>query len=76
MGLNFRKSITICKGVRLNLSKSGVGVSVGTKGARFSINSSGQKRATVGIPGTGVYYTKTSSSKSNKKKSAAQTKKA
>ena len=66
MGLNFRKSITICKGVKLNLSKSGVGVSVGTKGARVSMNSKGQTRATVGIPGTGVYYTKTISRKSKK----------
>ncbi len=32
MGLTFRKSIKICKGVILNLSKSGVGVSVNKDG--------------------------------------------
>lgn len=58
MGLTFRKSIRIMKGVNLNLSKSGVGLSVGTRGARFSINSKGEGNASVGIPGTGVYYRK------------------
>ncbi len=68
MGLQFRKRIKICKGVNLNLSKTGVGISVGTKGARYSMHSSGRKTATVGIPGTGLYYTKNLSS--GKKKSA------
>ncbi len=63
MGLNFRKSIKICKGVSLNLSKSGVGVSVGTKGARASINTSGRSSVRVGIPGTGLSYTASSGSK-------------
>ena len=58
MGLVFRKSIKLLKGVNLNLSKSGVGLSVGTKGARVSINSKGQGNASIGIPGTGVYYRK------------------
>ncbi len=57
MGLQFRKRIKICKGVNLNISKTGVGVSVGTKGARYSMHSSGRRTATVGIPGTGLYYT-------------------
>ncbi len=58
MGLQFRKRIKICKGVNLNISKTGVGVSVGTKGARYSMHSSGRRTATVGLPGTGLYYTK------------------
>lgn len=58
MGLNFRKSINILPGVKLNLSKSGVGISTGVKGARVSLNSKGQARTTLGIPGTGIYYTK------------------
>ena len=63
MGLNFRKSIKICKGVSLNLSKSGVGLSVGTKGARASINTSGRSSVRVGIPGTGLSYTASSGGK-------------
>lgn len=35
MGWSFRKSFKIAPGVRLNLSKSGVGVSAGFKGARI-----------------------------------------
>lgn len=58
MGLQFRKRIKICKGVNLNLSKTGVGISVGTKGARYSMHSNGRRTATFGIPGTGLYYTK------------------
>ena len=38
MGLNFRKSISIFPGVRLNLSKSGVSASFGKKGIRQSIS--------------------------------------
>lgn len=70
MGLNFRKSIKICKGVSLNLSKSGVGVSVGTKGARASVNTSGRSSVRVGIPGTGISY---STSLGGKKKSGKRT---
>jgi hypothetical protein len=63
MGLNFRKSISLGKGLKLNLSKSGPSVSFGKSGLRQSINLKGQARTTVGIPGTGIYYTKTSNVK-------------
>jgi hypothetical protein len=56
MGLRIRKSISLGKGVRLNVGKSGVGVSFGTRGLRYSINSSGRRTTTVGIPGTGLSY--------------------
>ncbi len=58
MGLNFRKSISLGKGLKLNLSKSGPSVSFGKSGFRQSINLKGNARTTVGIPGTGIYYTK------------------
>ncbi|MBP5262694.1 MAG: DUF4236 domain-containing protein [Clostridiales bacterium] len=63
MGLNFRKSISLGKGLKLNLSKSGPSISFGKSGLRQSVNLKGQTRTTVGIPGTGVYYTKTSNVK-------------
>ncbi len=63
MGLNFRKSISLGKGLKLNLSKSGPSVSFGKSGLRQSINLKGQARTTVGIPGTGIYYTKTNNVK-------------
>lgn len=73
MGLRFRKSITLFPGVRLNLSKSGVGVSAGVPGLRGSINTSGRATATASIPGTGLSYVKTKTIGS-KKKSSAKTK--
>ena len=56
MGLNFRKSINLGKGFKLNIGKKSVGISGGVKGARVSINSSGRKTVTLGIPGTGLSY--------------------
>ena len=67
MGLQFRKSISICKGVKLNITKTGVGVTLGTKGAHYSINSSGRTTSTIGIPGTGLYYTNSKNLKTKKK---------
>ena len=60
MGLRFRRSIKILPGVKLNLGKKSAGVSVGSTGARYSVNSSGRKTSTVGIPGTGLSYSKSS----------------
>lgn len=75
MGLRFRKSIKIAKGVRLNVGKKSVGISVGGKGARFSVNSRGRKSATVGIPGTGLSYTANLSNKKRRKKSSSRKRK-
>jgi len=52
--MRFRKSIRVAKGVRLNLSKSGIGMSAGTKGFRVGVGPKGVYRS-VGIPGTGLY---------------------
>lgn len=67
MGLRFRKSIKILPGVKLNLGKKSAGVSVGTTGARYSVNSSGRKTSTVGIPGSGLSYSKSSGGKKSDK---------
>ena len=56
MGFRFRRRISIGPGLRLNVSKSGVSTSVGTRGAWFTIGH-GKTRETVGLPGTGVSYT-------------------
>lgn len=73
MGLKFRKSIKIAPGVKLNLSNKSAGISFGTKGCRYSLNSSGRRTTTIGIPGTGLSY---SHSSSGAKKSGAKTKSA
>jgi tetratricopeptide (TPR) repeat protein len=69
MSFRFRKSIKIAKGVRLNVSKSGLGTSFGTKGARYSVHSSGRRTTSVGIPGSGMGYVSTKSSSSSRKPS-------
>ena len=55
MGFRLRKSINL-GGARINLSKSGVGYSFGTKGMRITKCANGRTRKTVGIPGTGISY--------------------
>lgn len=67
MGFRARRSIKVAKGVRLNVSKGGVGVSVGGRGARYSVHSSGRRTTSVGIPGTGVSHVSTKTSGSRAK---------
>ena len=57
MGFNFRKSISLIPGVKLNFSKGGASISAGVPGFRKSINTKGQVTTTASIPGTGFYYT-------------------
>jgi hypothetical protein len=64
MGLRMRKSITISKGIRLNIGKTGTSLSTGTSGLRQTIHSSGRRTTSIGIPGTGLSYV-TSSGSSN-----------
>lgn len=63
MGFNFRKRIRLGKFLSLNVGKSGVSLSAGRKGFRQSINTKGQARTTIGIPGTGLSYSKTLNAK-------------
>lgn len=71
MSFRFRKSVRIAKGVRVNFSKRGIGMSVGTKGLRFGVGPSG-KRVTTSIPGTGIYYEKRiGSGRSKRRKSTS-----
>lgn len=53
MGFRFHRSIKIFPGIRLNISKKGLGVSAGVKGYRVSVGPAGGRR-TVSIPGTGI----------------------
>lgn len=56
MGFRVYKSVTLGKGIRLNLSRTGIGISAGVPGARYSLHSSGRRTTTVGIPGSGISY--------------------
>ena len=52
--MRFRKSINIFKGVRMNVSKSGVSFTMGRKGISANIGKEGVFLNT-GLPGTGLY---------------------
>lgn len=74
MGFRFGKSIRLGKFIRINLSQSGVGASIGVGGFRIGTGPSGT-RVSAGLPGTGLRYTqqlfsnsKTSKSKTTKTK--------
>ena len=56
MGFRVRKSINLGGGFRINLSKSGIGYSWGTKGYRVTGTSRGTTRRTYSIPGTGISW--------------------
>ncbi len=55
MGFRIRKSINVGP-IRINLSKRGIGYSVGGPGFRTGVGSDGRKRTTLSIPGTGISY--------------------
>lgn len=56
MGLRYRKSIKVGKFFRINVSKSGIGYSIGVPGARYTVGANGRRTVTAGIPGTGISY--------------------
>ena len=56
MGLRFQGCVKLLPGVHLNLSLSGVGVSVGGRGAHIGVTARGQRYTSVGLPGTGLSW--------------------
>lgn len=74
MGLRFRKSFKIAPGVKLNVNKKSVGMTFGGKGAHYTVNSSGRRTTSIGVPGTGMYYqdVKNASAKSSTKATSNQ----
>lgn len=56
MPFRFWRRIQLAPGVTLNLSKSTASLSLGPRGAKYTISPRGN-RATAGIPGTGLFYT-------------------
>ena len=71
MGVRFRKSTKIAPGVKLNFNKKSVGITVGGKGIHYTINSSGKKTSSIGIPGTGLSYSTSSNSRNSKSKKSS-----
>jgi hypothetical protein len=53
MGWSYRKSFRLGP-FRVNLSRSGVGYSLGGRGFRVGVDSRGRKYRSISIPGTGL----------------------
>jgi len=71
MGWRFQRSVRILPGLRVNLSKGGVGFSTGVRGLRAGVDSRGRKYASAGIPGTGLSWRQYSSKKPSRASSVA-----
>ena len=65
--VRFWRRFKIFPGVWLNISKSGISLSFGVTGAKFTIGPKGHRR-TLGITGTGLFYTDHKSWSKTKKK--------
>ena len=55
MSFFFRKRLGLGP-LNLNLTKSGIGFSLGVRGFRAGVSSSGRRYISTGFPGTGIYY--------------------
>ena len=62
----FRRTIKLFPGIRWNIGKKSTSLSLGGRGAHYTVGTSGS-RTTVGIPGTGLSYTDIHSSHSRVK---------
>ena len=72
MGFRFFKRVNILPGVSMNFSKSGPSFSFGPRGMKYTVGPKGT-RSSFGIPGTGLYYTTTSSHKQTQRSASANT---
>jgi hypothetical protein len=55
MGWTYRKSLNLGP-VRLNMSRSGIGYSMGAGGFRVGTRAKGRRYTSLNIPGTGLTY--------------------
>ncbi|RIE11530.1 DUF4236 domain-containing protein [Candidatus Cryosericum hinesii] len=60
MGFRFRRTIRILPGVRLNINKGSLSVSVGPRGLKHTISTNETRTNTIGIPGSGLFYSERS----------------
>src|SRR5439155_11464217 len=56
VGFRLSRRVRLFPGVSVNLSRSGPSLSVGVGGAHLAVGKRGVTR-TVGVPGTGIFYT-------------------
>jgi tetratricopeptide (TPR) repeat protein len=72
MSLRFRRSVKIAPGVRINFNKNSMGLTLGPRGAHYTINSSGRRTVSAGLPGTGLWWQESSNPNSKRARAQAQ----
>lgn len=55
--IRFSRRVSLAPGLRLNLSRSGLGASLGAPGERFSLGPRGGQ-VTLSLPGTGLSWSR------------------
>ena len=55
MTVRFRRSLKIAPGIHLNFNKNSTSLSLGPRGAHYTMSSTGRRTVSAGIPGTGLY---------------------
>ena len=60
MAFRLNRSIGIAPGVRFRLNKRSVGLTFGKGPFHYTVNSRGRRTSSVGIPGTGMYFSESS----------------
>jgi Protein of unknown function (DUF4236) len=57
MTLRFQRRVSLIPWLLLNASRGGVSLSIGHRGAWYTIGPHGRRRVTLGLPGTGLFWT-------------------
>ena len=57
MPLRFYRRVSLIPGLRLNASRGGLSLSIGHRGAWYTIGPHGHRRVTLGLPGSGLFWT-------------------
>jgi hypothetical protein len=60
MSIRYWRRIRLAPGLRLNLSRGDVSASLGHRGLWYTVSRGGRRRVTVGLPGTGLFFTRVS----------------
>lgn len=65
MTIRFRRTLKIAPGLRINFNKNSTSLSIGSRGAHYTVSSTGRRTISAGIPGTGIYAYQTINPKSS-----------
>jgi tetratricopeptide (TPR) repeat protein len=70
--IRFRRTVKIAPGLHINFNKNSTSLSIGSRGAHYTVSSSGRRTISAGIPGTGIYAYQTINPKSSSRKGAVR----